>query len=101
MDGQSSSEAADERRLGLGRLRGLVILLDERLTLDQIRAVDALIDTLNFGVALERLVDLLTESDTPVPNDLRRDFERLALQLGNGERVMRGLRLCPPGDDDK
>jgi hypothetical protein len=78
-----------------GRLRGLVILLDGHLTLDQERRADELIDAGEFGVALEMLADWLGEGPTPIASDIRRDFERLSSQLGNADRVMGPLALCP------
>jgi len=78
-----------------GRLRGLIILLAERLSLDQARIGDELIDASEFGVALETLADWLGENETPIPDGVRRDFERLSLQMGNVEHVMRSLDDCP------
>ena len=78
-----------------GRLRGLVILLDEQLTSDQARSADELVDASEFGIALEMLADWLSEDATPIPDDVRRDFERLSSQMGNGERVMGALSHCP------
>jgi hypothetical protein len=40
------------------------------------------------------LADWLSEDATPIPDDVRRDFERLSSQMGNGERVMGALSLC-------
>ena len=82
-----------------GRLRGLIILLAGRLSLDQARVGDELIDASEFGVALEALVDWLSENETPIPDGVRRDFERLSVQIGNVERVMRPLDLCPTESD--
>jgi hypothetical protein len=82
-----------------GRLRGLIILLAERLSLDQARSADELIDASEFGVALETLADWLGENETPIPDGVRRDFERLSVQLGNVERVMRPLDRCPAESD--
>ena len=78
-----------------GRLRGLVILLDEQLTSDQARSADELVDASEFGIALEMLADWLSEDATPIPDDVRRDSERLSSQMGNGERVMGALSHCP------
>ena len=78
-----------------GRIRGLVILLDEHLTADQIRSVDDLVDASEFGVALEALADWLSENETPIPDEDRQDFERLSSQVGNSERVMSALSRCP------
>jgi hypothetical protein len=82
-----------------GRLRGLVILLADRLTLDQARAADDLIDASEFGAALEMLADHLGKNETPIPDGVRRDFERLSVQVGNMERVMRPLASCPTESD--
>ncbi|HEY6319453.1 MAG TPA: MafI family immunity protein [Acidimicrobiia bacterium] len=65
-----------------GRVRGLIILLAERLSSDQARSVDELIDASEFGVALETLADWLAEKETPIPDHVRRDFERISVQLG-------------------
>jgi hypothetical protein len=82
-----------------GRLRGLIILLGAGLTLDQARSADELIDASEFGAALERLADWLSENETPIQDGVRRDFERLSVQVGNAERVMRLLDLCPAESD--
>ena len=84
-----------------GRLRGLVILLDEHLTLDQCRAADQSIDADEYAAALEMLADWLAEAGTPIPDDIRRDFERLSSQIGNAERVMAPINEhCPPAADE-
>ena len=82
-----------------GRLRGLIILLAERLSSDEARSVDELIDASEFGVALETLADWLAENETAIPDGVRRDFERLSVQMGNVERVMRPLDVCPAESD--
>jgi hypothetical protein len=83
-----------------GRLRGLVILLDEHLSLDQCRAADQSIDADDYAAALEMLADWLAEAETPIPDDIRRDFERLSSQIGNAERVMVLINEhCPPAAD--
>ena len=78
-----------------GRIRGLVILLDEHLTADQIRSVDELVDASEYGAALESLADWLSDKETPIADEDRQDFERLSTQVGNGERVMGALSRCP------
>lgn len=78
-----------------GRLRGLVILLDERLTPDQARAADELIDASLFAADLDSLAAGLAEHETPIPDDVRRDFDPLASQLG-AMQVMVTLSRCPP-----
>jgi hypothetical protein len=78
-----------------GRLRGLIILLGGRLPLDQARSADELIDVAEFGAALRMLAEWLSANETPIPDGVRRDFERLSVQMGNGEYVMRPLDRCP------
>jgi hypothetical protein len=82
-----------------GRLRGLIILLGGRLTLDRARSADELIDASEFGAALKMLADWLSANETPIPDGVRRDFERLSVQMGNRERVMRPLDRCPAESD--
>jgi hypothetical protein len=76
-----------------GRLRGLIILLDDQLTLDQARVADELVDASEFGLALEFLADRLAEDDTPIPEDVRGDFQRLSSELGIVDRIMGPLGL--------
>ena len=83
-----------------GRLHGLVILLGSRLTLDQARSVDKQIDASELGLALEKLADWLSQDATAIPEDIRRDFEKISQQMGNVERVMRPLDLCPAEPDE-
>lgn len=82
-----------------GRLRGLIILLDDRLTIEQARDADGCVDASEFAVALECLADWLSEDLTPIPDDVRRDFERLSTQMGIVDRVMGALSLCPREGD--
>ena len=79
-----------------GRIRGLVIMLDDKITVEQSRAVDELVDADEFGPALEQLAGVLAETATSLPDDLRTDFDRLATQVGNRDRVMGLLEACPP-----
>ena len=69
------------------------------MTLDQARSADELIDAAEFDAALAMLADWLSANETPVPDGVRRDFERLSVQLGNRERVMRPLDRCPTEND--
>jgi hypothetical protein len=82
-----------------GRLRGLIILLDESLTGEQQRFADELVDASEFGVALESLASWLSDNETPIPEDVRRDFERLSSQLGIVDSVMGKLSVCPTQSD--
>ncbi len=79
-----------------GRIRGLVIMLDDKITIEQSRAADELIDEDEFGPALEQLAGVLADTRATLPDDLRTDFERLSSQVGNQARVMELLGACPP-----
>ena len=79
-----------------GRIRGLVIMLEDKITVEQSRAADELVDADEFGPALEQLAGVLAETGTSLPDDLRTDFDRLATQVGNRDRVMGLLEACPP-----
>jgi hypothetical protein len=78
-----------------GRIRGLVIMLDDKVTIEQSRSVDEMIDASEFGVALQALADYLAESSTALPDDLRLDFERLASKMEIRDAVMETLSRCP------
>ena len=66
-------------------------MLDDQLTLDQCRFVDQRIDADEFGPALVTLADWLAEAGAQIPDDIRRDFERLSAQIGNADQVMGAL----------
>ena len=78
-----------------GRLRGLAIMLDDRLSIEQTRAAEDLIDDDQFAPALEALAAALREQRASVPADLRTDFDRLSAQLGNEPAVAELLADVP------
>ncbi len=78
-----------------GRIRGLAILLDDRLTIEQTRAAEELVDADEFGAALEALAGALRDQRASLPADLRTDFGRLSTQLGNEEPVAALLAEVP------
>jgi hypothetical protein len=78
-----------------GRIRGLVILLDEKITIGQSRRAEELVDGDEFAAALETLAGYLADGPTPLPDDLRVDFDRLSTQVGNHDAVMAVLERCP------
>jgi len=77
-----------------GRIRGLVIMLDEKITIDQSRRAEDLVDAAEFGPALEMLAGFLAEGPATLPEDLRTDFDRLSTQVGNHDTVMALLVRC-------
>jgi hypothetical protein len=78
-----------------GRLRGLAIMLDDRLTIEETRAAEELIDDDEFAAALEALAGALRDQGASLPADLRIDFDRLAAQLENGPAVTELLAGVP------
>jgi hypothetical protein len=78
-----------------GRLRGLAIMLDDRLTIEQTRAAEELIDDDRFGAALEALAAALRDRGASLPADLRSDFDRLAAQLGDEAAITELLAPVP------
>jgi hypothetical protein len=78
-----------------GRIRGLVIMLDEKITIEQSRRADELVDDDEFGAALVALAGFLAESGTSLAADLRVDFDRLSNQVGNHDSVMEILAGVP------
>lgn len=78
-----------------GRIRGLVIMLDDKITIDQSRRAEELVDADDFGRALEELAGFLGEGAVALPEDLRVDFDRLSTQVGNHDAVMDLLVRCP------
>jgi hypothetical protein len=78
-----------------GRIRGLVIMLDDKITIDQSRRAEELVDAAEFASALEALAGFLAEAPVALPDDLRVDFDRLSTQVGNHDVVMEQLARCP------
>ena len=78
-----------------GRIRGLVIMLDEKITIDQSRRAEELVDAAEFASALEELAGFLAAGPIALPDDLRVDFDRLSTQVGNHDAVMAVLARCP------
>jgi hypothetical protein len=78
-----------------GRLHGLLIRLDERLSGRDIALIAEFIDANELGLALEQMADVLSEEEHPLTPDERADMLRLAELMQMGERVARALAFCP------
>jgi hypothetical protein len=78
-----------------GRLRGLVVLLDDRLSARDLVFVAEFIDVGELGLALEQMADALCEDEAPVARTERADMLALAERMNLGSRVFRALRFCP------
>ena len=62
-----------------GRLRGLLIRLEELFEPDQVGLIGELIDANESGVALEMMSDLLVERELRIPHE---DADEIALLAG-------------------
>lgn len=71
-----------------GRIRGLVIMLDDVITIEQSRQAEEMVDEAEFDTALEMLAGSVARSESALPDDLRADFDRLSTQVGNHDVVM-------------
>jgi hypothetical protein len=76
-----------------GRLRGLLIGLQDRFTHDQAAILDELINANEYGVALEMMTGILVEVDASIPNEQIEEIVRLAEQmsLSNVVRTARNM----------
>jgi hypothetical protein len=77
------------------RLRVLAASVADRLTDDQRRWLAEFLDAGEHGVALEMMADWLSEDGRAVSSSEREDAKLLSEALGNVDRVMGPLRLCP------
>ena len=78
-----------------GRLRGLLIRLDDRLSRQDQTWVAEFIDANELGLALEQMADALSEDDQPVSPEERSDMLALAERMQMDDRVSRALTFCP------
>jgi hypothetical protein len=78
-----------------GHLRGLMVLLDDRLSARDLGFVAEFIDVGELGLALEQMADALCEDEAPVARAERDDMLTLAERMNLGSRVYRALRFCP------
>jgi hypothetical protein len=65
------------------------------LTVDQARYLTNFIDVGEYRIALEMIADWLSESDSAVTASERAGAEELSISMGNIDRVMTPLSLCP------
>ena len=77
------------------RLAALGELLSDRLNDEQRGWVAEFLAAGEYGIALEMLADWLSEDERPISATERAEAETLARAMGNVERVMGPLSLCP------
>jgi hypothetical protein len=84
-----SSASSSELLTDLGERLG------DRLASRQRVLFAELVDVGEWGLALEMLADWLSAESSPISAPERGDLALLAARLGNTERVMGPLELCP------
>ena len=88
MDAQTYDEV-------IGRLRGLLIGLDDRLVQKDATLIAEFIDVGELGLALEQMADVLSEDSLPVAPVERQDMLDLVVRMEMDDRVPNALRFCP------
>jgi hypothetical protein len=78
-----------------GRLRGLLIRLQDRLPAADIGIVADLIDHNELGLALEHMAETLGEEGVSILAAERQDMLALAMQMQMGDGVPMALSSCP------
>ena len=78
-----------------GRLRGLLIQLDDRLSEHDLAWTAEFIDANELGLALDQMAHGLCEYDHPVTAGERLDMLALAERMQMGSGVARALSFCP------
>lgn len=78
-----------------GRLLGLVIQLEARLTAQQQTWAREFLDANELGLALEMLADWLSEDSWPITAEERATMLDLVAEMGMDDRVARAIELCP------
>jgi hypothetical protein len=79
-----------ERRLG-----ALGASVSDRLQDHQRQSFAELLNAGEYGIALEMVADWLSEDELPITSAERSEAEALAQAMGNVDRVMGPLSLCP------
>jgi hypothetical protein len=78
-----------------GRLRGLLIRLDDRLSAKDAKLIAEFIDVGELGLALEQMADQLSEYEQPLSASERADMLSLVARMQMNDRVSRALTVCP------
>jgi hypothetical protein len=78
-----------------GRLRGVLIMVGDRLPQSDRGLIGEFIDHNELGLALEQIADLLAEAATPVRATERADMLALAQDMNMDDGVATALSRCP------
>jgi hypothetical protein len=77
------------------RVRALGASVSDRLNDEQRRWLDEFLDAGEYGLALEMVADWLSEAGRRITPIERAEAKTLAEAMGNLDRVMGPLSLCP------
>ena len=78
-----------------GKLRALLIRLDNRLLIKDVTLIAEFIDANELGLALEQMADVLSEDEQPLSAEERADMLALVDRMKMDERVPQALTFCP------
>jgi hypothetical protein len=79
-----------------GRLYGLVIRLDDRLSGDQAQWLHHVTEVGEYGLALDDMAAILADGKIAITDQERRDLLALAEQMkSEGAAARQALRSCP------
>lgn len=78
-----------------GKLHGLLIRLDDRLSGKDVTEIAEMIDHNELGVALEWMAGALSEGEQPLSTVERADILVLVDRMEMDDQVTRALALCP------
>jgi len=78
-----------------GRLRGLLVRLEDRLLRKDVTLIAEFVDANELGLALEQMADSLSEDEQPLSADERADLLALVERMQMGDRVPNALTFCP------
>jgi len=82
-----------------GRLYGLLIGLDDRISSEQARLLHHFIDVGEYGLALEEIAGTLAQDAIAITGQERGDMLALADRMNlDGGLVPRALAVCPETD---
>ena len=79
----------------VGRLYGLLILVQDRLGPERAREAHHYIEVDEYGLALEAIAGLLGYLRAAITDEERDDMLALARQMKNDDFVSRALESCP------
>jgi hypothetical protein len=78
-----------------GRLRGLLIGMEDRMPVRDVQLISEFVDAGELGLALEQIADVLSEDEMPITSAERRDMLELVDRMQMDDRVPGALRFCP------